>query len=76
MTDPLEQPGRVLTDVAESGDDVVQVEVAQCGVVLALPPHLEGTWGQREAQVTHQASQALGSAPAPHSPDSTAGTSS
>lgn len=37
----LQQAGRVLADVCEAGDDVVQVEVAEGGVVLALPPHLD-----------------------------------
>lgn len=37
---PLEEAGRVLADVGETADDVVQVEVAERGVVLALPPHL------------------------------------
>lgn len=40
--DPLEEAGRVLADVREAADDVVQVEVAERGVVLALPPHLNG----------------------------------
>lgn len=39
-THPLQQAGGVLADVREAGDDVVQVEVAEGGVVLALPPHL------------------------------------
>lgn len=38
---PLQQPGRVLADVCEAADDVVQVEVTEGGMVLALPPHLE-----------------------------------
>ena len=38
---PLQQPGRVLADVSEARDDVVQVEVAERGVVLTLSPHLE-----------------------------------
>lgn len=37
---PLQQARRVLADVREAADDVVQVEVAEGGVVLALPPHL------------------------------------
>lgn len=38
---PLQQASGVFTDVREARDDVVKVEVAEGGVILALPPHLE-----------------------------------
>lgn len=38
---PLQQASRVLADVRQAADDVVQVEVAEGGVVLTLPPHLK-----------------------------------
>lgn len=38
---PLQQAGRVLADVREAADDVVQVKVAEGGVVFTLPPHLD-----------------------------------
>lgn len=38
---PLQQPGGVFTYVCEASDDVVQVEVAEGGMVLTLPPHLK-----------------------------------
>lgn len=38
---PLQQARRVLADVREAADDVVQVKVAEGGVVFALPPHLD-----------------------------------
>lgn len=41
LAHPLQQAGGVLADVCEAGDDVVQVEVTEGGVVLTLPPHLE-----------------------------------
>lgn len=37
----LEEAARVLADLREAGYDVVEVEVGQCGVVAALPLHLE-----------------------------------
>lgn len=37
----LEEASRVLTDLREAGDDVVEVEVGQRGVVAALPLHLQ-----------------------------------
>ena len=42
---PLQQACRVLADVREAGDNVVQVKVAEGGVVLTLPPHLEESGG-------------------------------
>lgn len=36
----LQQPRRVLADLHEPHDDVVEVDVAQRGVVFTLPPHL------------------------------------
>lgn len=36
----LEQARVVLADVREACDDVVEVEVAECSVVLALSAHL------------------------------------
>lgn len=38
---PLQQACRVLADVREAADDVVQVKVAEGGVVFTLPPHLD-----------------------------------
>lgn len=49
----LEQPCGVLTDLHEPHDDVVEVDVTQCGMVLTLPPHLVQQqvptvdWGQQ-----------------------------
>lgn len=37
----LEEASRVLADLCEPGDDVVEVEVGQGGVVTALPLHLK-----------------------------------
>lgn len=45
LAHPLQQAGWVFTDVCEASDDVVQVEVTEGGVILALPPHLEETGG-------------------------------
>lgn len=42
-THPLEQASGVLADVCEAGDDIVQIKVAEGGVVLTLPPDLEMT---------------------------------
>ena len=41
MAHSFEQAGGVVADVREAGDDVVQVEVTECGVVFTLPPHLK-----------------------------------
>lgn len=49
LAHPLQQASGVLADVREAGDDVVQVEVAEGGVVLTLPPHLEKK-GRREVE--------------------------
>lgn len=38
---PLQQARRVLADVREAADDIVQVKVAEGGVVFTLPPHLD-----------------------------------
>lgn len=38
---PLQQACRVLADVCEAADHVVQVKVAEGGVVFTLPPHLD-----------------------------------
>lgn len=38
---PLQQARRVLADVREPADDIVQVKVAEGGVVFTLPPHLD-----------------------------------
>lgn len=45
LAHPLQQAGRVLANVCEAGDDVVQVEVTEGGMVLTLPPHLENRDG-------------------------------
>lgn len=41
MAHSFKQAGGVVADVREAGDDVVQVEVTEGGVVLTLPPHLK-----------------------------------
>lgn len=36
----LQESSGVLTDLHETDDDIVQVQVTEGGMVLALPPHL------------------------------------
>lgn len=36
----FKHPGGILTDLHEPHDDIVQIDVAQGGVVFAFSPHL------------------------------------
>ena len=51
----LEKPRGVLADLHEPHDDVVEVDVTERGVVLALPPHLV----QQQVPAVHWGQQVL-----------------
>lgn len=51
----LEEASRVLTDLCEAGNDVVEVEVRQSSMVAALPLHLE----QQQVPAVHRRQNGL-----------------
>ena len=51
----FEKPCGVLADLHEPHDDVVEVDVAERGVILALPPHLV----QQQVPAVHWGQQVL-----------------